>query len=62
MYIFINIFRKIIKDQKDSYNKQLLTLKEQKNILEINNKIIKEEYEDFRIKLNRSARSKIVAI
>ena len=62
LYIFINIFRKLIKDQKDSYNKELLTLKEQKNILEMNNKIIKEEYEDFRIKLNRSARSKIVAI
>ena len=64
LYIFLNLFRKIIKDQKDSYNKELLTLNEEKNILEMNNKIIKEEYEDFKSKANASKtlKNKIVAI
>ena len=62
VFIFNNEFSKIIEDQKDSYNKQILTLNEQKNILEKNNKMISEKYENLKIQANKTTKPKIVAI
>ena len=60
--IFIYIIYKIISNIKNTYKKEFQTLNEQKNILEINNKIISKEYEDFKIKIKNDTKTKIVAI
>ena len=62
VFLFNNEFSKIIEDQKDIYNKQILTLNEQKNILEKNNKMISEKYENLKIQANKTTKPKIVAI
>ena len=62
VFLFNNEFSKIIEDQKDIYNKQILTLNEQKNILEKNNKVISEKYENLKIQVNKTTKPKIVAI
>ena len=62
VFLFNNEFSKIIEDQKDIYNKQILTLNEQKNILEKNNKMISEKYENLKIQVNKTTKPKIVAI
>ena len=54
VFLFNNEFSKIIEDQKDIYNKQILTLNEQKNILEKNNKMISEKYENLKIQANKT--------
>ena len=61
--IFIYTFYKILSYERNTYNKELLTLNEQKNILQVNNEIIKKEYEDYKkISLIKSNKTKIVAI
>ena len=60
--IIIYIISKIISNIRNTYNKTLQTLNEQKNILEMNNKIINKEYEDFKTKIINDNKTKIVAI
>jgi hypothetical protein len=60
---FIYIFFKILSKERNVYNKELLTLNEQKNLLKVNNEIIIKEYENFKknIQIKRN-KTKIVAI
>jgi flagellar biosynthesis/type III secretory pathway M-ring protein FliF/YscJ len=51
LIILIYIFYKLISTERDSFNKQILTLNEEKNILEENNQIIKDENEEYKKKL-----------
>ena len=60
--IFIYAIYKIISNLRNSYNKKLQTLNQQKNILKINNEIISKEYEDFKSKIKNINKTKIVAI
>ena len=65
LIILIYIFYKLISTERDSFNKQILTLNEEKNILEENNQIIKDEYEEYKKKLYlnlKHQKKKIVAI
>lgn len=60
---FIYIFFKILSKERNVYNKELLTLNEQKNLLKVNNEIIIKEYENFKKNMQiKRNKTKIVAI
>lgn len=60
--IIIYIIYKIISTERNAFYKKILTLNEQKDIIETNNKIIKKEYENYKNQMVFYNKSKIVAI
>jgi hypothetical protein len=60
--IVIYIFQKILSNERNIYDKKILTLNEEKDIMETRNQIIKKEFKEFKEQIKTNNKTKIVAI